>query len=895
MKTTKIIYALLLVLVSIFLMSLAWEFGLEDRILPLLTDEYEPEPHYERWEYVISATVFAALALVLPALLLIKSASHLRKLNDELEARVKQRTRELRYQLDERLRIEQSLRKEVSDRKLAESLSARMGRIVENAIDEVYVLDAENLCYLQVNRRGRDNLGFTMDQLQTRSCADLVPGWTRESLEEMLRPLREGALEELVFEAGHQRKDGSQYDIECRVQFMPEEQPPVFVIMLQDITARKQMEAQIVEARDKAQVASAAKTLFLANISHELRTPMSAVIGMSDVLGRTPLSAEQQHYVTTIHKSGTAFLDIINGLLDLSMIESGKFTPREREFELHALVEAMLDMLAYRACQRGLELLALVDEEVPAWLLGDALALRQILLNLLGNAIKFTDYGVVDLRVSVVARFPQHCRLRFAVRDTGPGMSAERQAELFQPYTHAAASPRRHAGGVGLGLSICKSLVESMQGTIGVESVPGEGSLFWCEVEFAIGTVADGETATRHPLAGRRGLVVDDHPLARSILQSQLETLGVRVDAVGAATEALEVLRRAVADGDPCAFALVDVDMPGVDGLSLAYAIKSDQALAATHLVLLTSVDAPITGKTQQRVGFELQCAKPIRQSQLPDILQTLMHGPQTVDEGELISSAAADVRARPLRVLVVEDQPVNQELMQLMLRPLGCEVSLTSSAEEALDLLDVRAQDVVFMDCLMPGMDGYAATAAIRQREPDDRHVVIIAMTAMVVQGERQRCLAAGMDDFLSKPISEAILRQTLKRWFPGADLREGKSAGSAIADGDAGAAFRQMQAAGPELMTRLVDLFLDNTADSLDAMHEALEKGDKHELAKLAHALKGSCLQLGIIRMADLSSRLEDTGRSGDRAAALVQLSEAFEQARSELVALKDGAMSV
>ena len=271
------------------------------------------------------------------------------------------------------------------------------------------------------------------------------------------------------------------------------------------------------------------------------------------------------------------------------------------------------------------------------------------------------------------------------------------------------------------------------------------------------------------------------------------------------------------------------------------------------------------------------------------------MDGQQPAAEGGLAAGAAADVAARPLRILVVEDQPVNLELMQLMLRPLGCEVALTSSAEEALDLLGERAQDVVFMDCLMPGMDGYAATAAIRRREPDDQHVIIIAMTALVVQGERERCLAAGMDDFLSKPVSETILRYTLQRWFPEADLGEEKSGRTAIADGDAGAAFRQMQAAGPELMAGLVDLFLDTTSSSLEAMREALEQGDKHELAKLAHALKGACLQLGMARMADLCGRLEDAGRSGDRDVELAQLSEAFEQAGTELMSLKSRAARV
>ena len=877
MKTTKLLYTLSLVLISVFLVSLVWEFALEDLILPLVVDGFEPESSLDRWEYVITATAFAGLALVLPAVLLVRAARRLRALQAWLEARVEHGRRELKHELAERLSIEQALRKEISERQLAESLSARLGRIIENSPNEVYVLDAGTLRFIDVNRAGRKNLGYSSEQLRRRGCVEVIPGWTQATFEERVRPLREGGLKELVFETRQQREDGSQYDAECRLQYLPSEKPPVFVAILQDITPRKKMEAQILEARDRAEVASAAKSLFLANISHELRTPIGAVIGMSDVLAHTPLSPEQRHYVQTIHNSGTAFLDIIDGLLDLSKIESGKFTPREGEFELHAVVEDMLDMLAYRAAQRGLELLSLVDKDVPAWLRGDALALRQILLNLLGNAIKFTEHGEVDVRVSVAQRSPQQCRLRFAVRDTGAGIASERQGELFQPFTSRGASPKRYYEGAGLGLSICKSLIESMHGSIGVDSVPGEGSLFWCEVDFAIEAVGEEQTASTSLPAAQRALVVDDNRLACTYLASQLEALGVQAESVGGASEALEVLRQAVAGGDPFAIAVIDADMPGIDGLSLAYAIKSDASLVGTRVLMLTPVDAPIVAKTQELIGFEMQCPKPIRQSQLPDILEMLTGRQQPAEEGVLAASVVPDAEARPLRVLVVEDQPVNQELMQLTLRRLGCEVALAGSGEEALDLLVERTQDVVFMDCRIT---------------VHGRRVVIIAMTALAMQGERERCLAAGMDDYLSKPVSAATLRGTLQRWFPEADLGGEQGAGAATVDADARAALRQMQAARPELVPQLVDLFLNESVRSLEALRETQERGDGQALAKMAHALKGACLQLGETGMADSCERLEAAGQSGDRDAAnaaLADLSEAFEQASARLLVLK------
>ncbi len=756
MKTTHILYTLSLVVLGIFSLGYAWEFVLEDRIVPLLTHDFEPEPTYERWEYVVTATLFTALALVVPAVLLIRMAAGLRRFNSELEARVDERTRELHQELAE----------------------------------------------------------------------------------------------------------------------------------------RRQMEAQIVAARQQAEKASAAKSLFLGNLSHELRTPLSAVIGMSEALEHTALSSEQQRYVETIRNASIAFLDVIDGLLDLSVVEAGRFRATERDLDLHAVVEAMLDMVSYRACQRGLELLSCVNADVPVNLRGDPLALRQILLNLLGNAVKFTDEGVVDLRVSLLARAPQGCRLRFAVRDTGVGIPVERQTELFQPFSQGAVGSQLHLKGAGLGLHICKTLVESMQGNIGVESQPGEGSVFWFELDFEMASISGDALDGERPFAGLRALVVDDNPRARSILQEQLQQLAVRVEAVADVNQALEVLRRTVAEGDPCACALVDVDMPDIDGLSLAFAIKSEQALAETRVLMLTAVDSPIVRHTEELIGFDMQYAKPIKQSQLADVLRALLGEVKPAIDASPVKVAAPGVDGRPPRVLVVDDQPVNQEVMQIILRRLDCDVALADSGEQALELLREQPADIAFMDCLMPGMDGYATTAAIRASQPDQQRVVVIAMTALALPGERERCLAAGMDDYLVKPVNEAVLRRVLSQWLPAAG-RDNEAAANVETHSDAPpVTLRHMRVTQPELASRLVDLFRDDTCRSLEAMRQTLKAGDGARLAGMAHALKGSCQQLDETVMADLCSRLEDAGHSGDLDAAqlaLTELSEAFRRAEAALLAMK------
>ena len=535
-----------------------------------------------------------------------------------------------------------------------------------------------------------------------------------------------------------------------------------------DVTERTRLEGQLAEARDKALETSRLKSDFLATMSHEIRTPMNGVIGLTGLLLDTGLTETQRQYADGVRASGEALLGIINDILDFSKIEAGKLELEITDFELAQALDEVAALVAEPARARGLELVAYCLPDVPKVVRGDVGRLRQIVLNLVSNAVKFTSDGEVVVRAGVqsTAR-PDQVMVHLEVTDTGIGIDPETAERLFEPFSQADASTTRRYGGTGLGLAICRRLAEAMGGTIGVRSRLGEGSTFWLEVPFgrAVQPVPSPDLP-EHPLEGLHVLVVDDNQTNRLVLAAQLLAWNIEADLAPDAHVALEHLRHAAAESRPYDVALVDMDMPGMDGLQLARVIRDDPSLSSVRLVVLTST--PVSAEDAARSGSLVRLTKPARLSQLYDALVRAMGAP-TREGATHPTEPVAQTAGSKGRLLIVEDNAINQVVAKGLVANLGYGSDVAGNGMEALEALDRRSYDAVLMDCQMPEMDGFQATAEIRRREAGGAPVPIIAMTAGALVEDRERCLASGMDDYLPKPVKRADLERALARWLSG------------------------------------------------------------------------------------------------------------------------------
>lgn len=837
---------------------------------------------------------------------------------------------------------------DISERKKSQSevlvAEDKYRTVFENSAVAITVTD-ENEKIISWNKYAELMLGMGPKDLQDKPVKELYPPEEWERLQSLdLR--KKGMLHH--FETKIIKKDGSLLDIDISVTILRTEEggKTGSIGVIRDITERKENEDSLKKASEAAYEANRAKSEFLANMSHEIRTPMNGVIGMTNLLLETALNNEQQEYVMGVRKSAESLLTLVNDILDFSKIEAGKLVIEVVEFDLRNAVEEIADMIAIKAEEKNIELIVRYDPKAPRRVKGDPGRIRQVITNLVSNSVKFTEQGFVMIDVDCREEKDGRCLLHFSVEDSGVGIPRDQLGNIFDKFIQADISVTRKHGGTGLGLAICKQLVTLMEGKIGAESDEGKGSTFWFDLDLALGD-PPGRILPKADLKKVKVLVVDDNEMNAEVLREQMQAWGIDAHAVSSGAEGLAALHTAAKEGAAYDIAILDFQLPGMNGQVIAQAIKADPSIKNTVLVLLTSVGIRGDAKRFQEVGFAAYLVKPAREKDLMEALSVIWAAKQEGRDIQIVTrhtmkeSEKYEQEARPksgldkIFVLLAEDNVVNQQVAKRMLEKLNCDVDIAYNGFEAVEKTKKNNYDIIFMDCQMPEMDGYQATDEIRKFQGDKLRTPIIAVTANAMVGDREKCLNAGMDDYLSKPIKKDLLDEVLSRWLkkekqamrkekpsspseeeisepksrvpqpevkPKEEVREpAKPQSSQPAEKPVQEDFegqsinpkrldylREFADEGDDsFILTLFETYFKSASERIQNIAASVEESDAYRLGREAHGLKGSSGNVGAEKMMTISKKLEEIGKEGslNGADALLEaMKSEFERVKQE-----------